>query len=301
MPMVSVVLPTHNRPELLRCAIISVRAQTYTDWELIVVDDGSIPSAQNIVEGFHDPRIRFIRHELPRGGGAARNAGIKAVHGEYVAFLDDDDEWAPEKLMVQMGRFTATGPEVGFCFSAVTNVYDDHRERTIVLDGIRDHFIRALGNPKGYLTVTLVVKRSAFDDAGVFDESFPSHQEAELVIRLAKRFKGLGVNQPLVLVNMRGGYERVGTALQRRIAGRNMLVEKHIAELREHPAVLAAHYFQLGLWHRDLAEYRDARHCFWRAFTTHPSLRLLMHAVSMIGGGRPYVFVKGLGVSRRSA
>lgn len=288
MPKVSVIIPTHNRPELLKKAIESVLAQTYSDFEVVVVDDGLQKRSNGIVEQFHDRRIRYLQHDAERGGSAARNSGIRAATGDFIAFLDDDDEWLPEKLDIQMARFAPTDPDVGFCFSAVTNIYHDHEEHTVVLDGIRDHFSRALGNPKGYLTVTLIVKRKVFDTVGLFDEALPSHQETDLIIRAAKYFKGLGINQSLVRVNMQSGYDRTGGSIERRIAGREMIIRKNLHDLRRHREKLAWHYFQLGLWYRSLKDYRTARKYFWMAFKAKPSVRLIAHTVSMLFSGVGY-------------
>lgn len=98
-PLVSVVIPTHNRPGLLREALASVAAQTCTDWEVVVVDDGSTPPIDAAaLETIVGPRLRLVRHEQPRGVAAARNSGFAAARGELIAQLDDDDRLAPEAL-----------------------------------------------------------------------------------------------------------------------------------------------------------------------------------------------------------
>src|SRR5258705_13939604 len=102
MSQVSVVIPTHNRSEFLRSAIASVLGQTYQDFELIVVDDASTDSTAEVVVSFNDSRIKFIRHQTNQGGSAARNTGIRASKCDYIAFLDDDDEWSPRKLSKQV-------------------------------------------------------------------------------------------------------------------------------------------------------------------------------------------------------
>ena len=102
MPKVSVVIPTYNRPEFLGAAISSVLNQTFQDWELLVVDDASENDTEEVVDGFGDHRLRWFRHEKRIGGSAARNTGIVNSVGAYVAFLDDDDEWLPDKLRLQV-------------------------------------------------------------------------------------------------------------------------------------------------------------------------------------------------------
>src|SRR3989338_8677774 len=102
MVKVSVIIPTHNRPELLKRAVKSVLNQTYKDLEVIVVDDGLEKRADETVNSFNDSRLKYIQHPEEKGGSAARNTGIKNSSGEFIAFLDDDDEWLPEKLEIQI-------------------------------------------------------------------------------------------------------------------------------------------------------------------------------------------------------
>jgi glycosyltransferase involved in cell wall biosynthesis len=99
------VIPTYNRADFLPKAIQSVLNQTYRDWEMIIVDDGSIDKTEEIVKDYKEARIRYIVHKSNLGSSAARNTGIKNSRGEYIAFLDSDDEWFPEKISCQMNIF----------------------------------------------------------------------------------------------------------------------------------------------------------------------------------------------------
>ena len=96
-PKVSVIVPTHNRADLLPRAIDSVLAQTYGSYEILIVDDCSSDDTQDVIAGFSDPRIRSFRHDRNRGQSAAVNTGIAHARGGYVGFLDDDDEWLPNE------------------------------------------------------------------------------------------------------------------------------------------------------------------------------------------------------------
>lgn len=88
---VSVIVPTHNRPQLLAEALSSIEAQSFTDWEAIIVDDASDIAVDCVTDRHVSPRIRVMRHETSRGGAAAKNAGVAVARGDYLAFLDDDD------------------------------------------------------------------------------------------------------------------------------------------------------------------------------------------------------------------
>ncbi|MBI3571969.1 glycosyltransferase family 2 protein [Candidatus Kaiserbacteria bacterium] len=281
-PAVSVVIPTCNRPELLVRAIRSVCAQSYQDFEIIVVDDGDA-SARSLVDGFHDSRMRYIRHEPPRqGGAAARNTGVNAARGAFVAFLDDDDEWTPEKLSTQVPLLGNAGPNTVFSFSAVRNVYNDREEVTRVPAGEMNFLERSLTRFSGFLTSTLLVRRDALLGTGGFDASLPSHQEPDLIIRLSLAHDGVGIPKPLTIMSMSTEHPHIGSDLSKRIEGRIALLRKHARLFSTRPRILATHYFRIGLWSRDSGAARQAKKFFFLAFTTSPSPRYLFHCLAML-------------------
>ena len=122
MSQVSVIIPTHNRARFLREAISSVLNQTFQDFEILVVDDASDDNTREVVAGFEDIRIKYFRHDTNRGGSAARNTGIRNSMCSYIAFLDDDDEWFPEKLGKQMELLLASDPKVGAVYTGYLDV-----------------------------------------------------------------------------------------------------------------------------------------------------------------------------------
>ena len=119
-PRVSVVVTTYNRAALLPRAVRSVLAQTYEDYELIIVDDCSTDDTPEVIRTFEDSRIRAVRHADNMGQSAAVNTGIRLARGEYIAFLDDDDEWVDQKLLRQVGTLDASDPRVGWCIRGST-------------------------------------------------------------------------------------------------------------------------------------------------------------------------------------
>lgn len=281
-PKVSVIIPTFNRPELLKRSVASVLAQTYQDLEVIIVDDGDKIHAREVAQSFHDPRIVYIENDPPkRGGGASRNIGIAHARGIWIAFQDDDDEWFPDKLALQIDALSHASPDVGFCFTAVENDQGDKQVETKVAEGVFDYRDIALRRFAGFLTITLVFPRRIFDEVGGFDESLPSHQEPELMIRVTRKYKGLGIDRPLARVNMTP-HEHIGGDLSRRIAGREIIVRKHYDLLVSHPKTLAYHYFQIGLWCRESGKRTKAKIYFWKAFRLSGNLRYLAHWVRCI-------------------
>ena len=112
MPKVSVIIPTYNRAEFLRSAIESALSQTFKDLEVVVADDKSTDHTREVVESFKDRRIKYILNEGKKGPSATRNTAILASEGEYIAFLDDDDEWLPDKLQRQVEVLDKSQPNI---------------------------------------------------------------------------------------------------------------------------------------------------------------------------------------------
>lgn len=281
MPKVSVIIPTHNRPDFLPRAIKSVLDQSYQDFEIIVIDDGLKTRAESIVKEINDPRITYIQHDTEKGGAAARNTGIKAARGEFIAFLDDDDEWLPDKLKIQVYRFQDSDQDVGFCFTAIKQLRDNDIITSQVPEYEGDFHELALTRFKGFLTSSLLIKKLVLDNVGYFDESFPSHQEPDLIIRITKIFKGIGINKPLVLMWAKSNHEQIGSNLQRRIMGGEMIIKKHYKEFAIKPKILAKHYFQLGLWYRDSGSLQAAKEKFKEAIKIYLKFRYLLHYLNI--------------------
>ncbi len=181
-PLVSVVIPTYNRAALLERALESVRQQTYTNLDIIIVDDASTEDIHHLVDSIEDPRIRYIRHDVNRGGAAARNTGIRAASGEFVGFLDDDDAWEPDKTKEQLKILR--NYEVVLCASTQPGKRVSKREskKTVDLEDLRQ------GKFTGGGTGLLMAKASVLKET-MFDESLPCYQDWDLFIRIAQKQK----------------------------------------------------------------------------------------------------------------
>jgi glycosyltransferase involved in cell wall biosynthesis len=192
--MISVVIPLYNKGPYVRRAIESVLNQTYTDFELVVVDDGSTDGGDQIVEGFTDPRICLIRQKNA-GAATARNTGIQAVQGEWVAFLDADDIWLPHNLSMQMKLLDAH-PDVSW--SAGFFDYRESNESLLknklseqVKQLIHNHIIddAILILPYGCInTDTVIIKRDVFNIVGMMDATLRTGEDLDLWIRIAIKF-----------------------------------------------------------------------------------------------------------------
>ena len=189
--MVSVVIPTHNRSDLLPRAIKSVQAQTYEDLEIIVVSDGSTDDTSSIVNEImvEDSRVKFVEYHPAQGGNVARNKGIEAATGEVVAFLDDDDEWLPEKIQKQLSVMNSD-IEIGLVYTGVHIIYVnenvEYNSKSKVFGDLSQKIL--LDNYIG-TTSTVMAKKSVLMEAGLFDVKLKALQDFDLWIRICQLCK----------------------------------------------------------------------------------------------------------------
>ena len=231
-PRLSVVLPTYNRAHLLRRAIESVLNQTYGDFELLVIDDGSTDATGSVMGTFVDRRIRYVRCDCNRGAGAARNVGIQIARGALVAFQDSDDEWMPDKLEHHLRAFATAAAAVGVVYSDMTRVRPDgraeyHRSPTVVRGRLIDP---ATGFYQVYKLgiVSAVVRRECLLEIGLFNEQLGALEDMELFIRLARRYDFVHVDKPLVRYHQRDGRS---TGLAAEYHARCSLLRMHYREI----------------------------------------------------------------------
>lgn len=198
MKLVTAIITTHNRKDLLKRAINSVLQQTYSNIELIVVDDCSTDETCDLCKNFPLQYI-FIPQKESKGGNYARNLGIKAAKGEYIAFLDDDDYWLPEKIEKQVNLLESKNCELVYCSSTLEIISKDSIKYRDVLPNPLyqgDMHKKILLNIC-CTTSNILVKRTALFKVGLFDENLRFWQEYELTIRLAQRKPFYFVNSPL--------------------------------------------------------------------------------------------------------
>jgi glycosyltransferase involved in cell wall biosynthesis len=187
--MFSVVIPSYNREKVVVRAINSILNQTYQDFEIIVVDDGSKDNTEGVVRAINDNRIKYVRQDNA-GACVARNTGIKNARGKYVSFLDSDDEWFPQMLEKQLEQYQAD-EEVGCVYSDLqvkTGNGDVHSfgKPFVVKGNCYAEILR-----QGYMAPTSVLsaKRECFGKVGLFDVSLPASQDDDMCFKLSKFYK----------------------------------------------------------------------------------------------------------------
>ncbi len=204
IPVVSVVLPTYNRLPLLREAIASIVRQTFGDWELIVVDDGSTDDTRGYLEAIDDPRVRPLWMEHRGDLTSARSAGLKHARSKWVAFLDSDDVWLPIKLEVQLRRLAAQ-PECRWSYTGYSLIDTEGAslpERSDLLPRpVSGYILEPLLRFKLSTPVpTMLVQRSLIEEIGGFDEAIPIHSDYDFALRLAAHSEVLALPDILTLV-----------------------------------------------------------------------------------------------------
>jgi glycosyltransferase involved in cell wall biosynthesis len=196
-PKVSIVIPAYNVGKYLPDTLESVWHQTFTDFEVILVDDGSTDNTKEWVSQIKNPRFKFIS-QTNQGASAARNRGILASQGEYIAFLDADDLWAPTKLETHVS-FLEQNPEVGLVCSwtAMINAQGQPTGRLLkpVADG---NVYRKLLVQNTIDCPSTVIRRRCFDRVGLFNTSIRYNEDWEMWIRIAKFYQFSVIKEPLV-------------------------------------------------------------------------------------------------------
>lgn len=207
--MVSVIVPTYGEPVFLEKAISSVLNQTYQDWELIIVDDNNPDTeARMLTEEIvtfaitKDKRIHYIKHPYNKNGAAARNTGIAISKGDYISFLDSDDEYLPDRLEKCLGAISNVGKE----FAGVFTGCEFRRKGTTYLkySGVKAgcHLIETLAGNFMFCTGSnLFVRRSVAEQLNGFDESFLRHQDYEFLVRLFEYYSLVALPEILVIKN----------------------------------------------------------------------------------------------------
>lgn len=207
--LVSVIIPTYRRPDTLGRAIESVLNQTYEDLEIIVVDDngngtkGREETEQFMERYISDPKIKYVKHEINKNGSAARNSGVRASFGEYIMFLDDDDEFLPCKVKAQVECMESRDESWGACYTKniqlrgkkIVKRSVENREGCPLVDALGRNFFIAAGS-------NLMVRKVVFEKIGGFDESFLRNQDQEFLVKILQLYKIAFVDEVGLIIHL---------------------------------------------------------------------------------------------------
>ena len=285
-PAVSVILPVHNRVDTLGRAIESVLDQTFSDFELIVVDDGSTDASSDIARNSDDPRLRLIELGTNRGGNAARNEGLKAARAPLIAFLDSDDLYLPNKIERVVEEFNRR-PELDLLVDSFIKVQPpgSRRERINRRNPVIDDpemFKRALFTRQLWkATPSISVRREAALRAGMFDESLRRLQDFDFLIRVASVAHCASTDEILWVKYWD----------ERAISAQDSFIPANVELVKRHPEYLAkpdyrpglAYALRLSLWRKlkkgKLGGMIDDVRRLAKAFGTREAVKLSLEAL----------------------
>lgn len=265
VPAVSAIITTYRRAEVLPRAIRSALAQTVPDIEVLVVDDEPSDTARIATESVGDPRVRYLAHDVNKGLSAARNTGIAAARAPFVAFLDDDDEWAPTKLEQQLAAMEAHGNDAVVTSFELWRRPHGQMLRDIRVDG--DAHRQLLRDDMVHMQ-TLLVPTTAFSEIGGFDEQLFHHEDLDMAIRLSRRYRFVTVDEPLTIIHV------TPDSLSRNTANRIQALERIIdktPELREDQRLRSRWTYRLARLHGEAGDDASWRRGLREAIRLDPA------------------------------
>lgn len=266
---VGVIIPTRNRAQSLSAALESVLQQTWRDVEVLVVDDASTDNTAALMEAVSDPRVRYLRLTHPHGAGGARNAGLKDLRNEWIAFQDSDDHWHPDKLAKQMA-VVAASPQAGFVYcrcrrTSASSVY------VFPPPGVTNgsgHIFDVLLGGNLISTQTALVRRACIDEHGLFDETLPPLEDWEFFLRLSRHVEAAFVDE--VLVEAPFSPDSISKQDREFIASFQAILEKYATDFAGRPTLLGRHLGTIADRLCQAGHWPEGRAHYARAFRLNP-------------------------------
>lgn len=258
-PTVSVVLPTYNRADLLARSLRSVLEQSWRDLEVIVVDDGSTDHTAEVVRSCGDPRVRYVERRENAGAAVARNTGIEAAAGRFIAFQDSDDVWHPEALEKRMQAFADAPADTGVVYCGFWRTQDG-RKRYIPARHIEPRDGEVLGSLlRGNFvsTQTAVVRRACFERVGPFDADLPPLEDWDFFLRVAAHYAFRLVDEALVESLVLE--DSISASRPNYLAAYEGILRKHRARIDATPGLLPLHYATIGNYYCHGGQMREGR------------------------------------------
>lgn len=271
--LVTAAITTHNRePSMVERALKSILNQTHKELEVIVVDDSNNDFAERdavraMAESY--PGVTYIKHEVCQGACAARNSALEIAKGEFIGYLDDDDEWLPEKIEKQLQGFTSENIALVYCDAESMN--DDTGEITpenrvmksgqLFVDLLSRNFIGSTSFP--------LLRTSALREVGGFDILMESAQDYDVWLRLAKLYEINYAAEILVRYHIHGT-DRISTVSSKKINGLKRLNEKNYDELLKYPDAFWKRYMILAFYYAKAKDKKTALALWWKAVCKKP-------------------------------
>ena len=264
--LVSVIIPTYKRSDMLMKAIKSVLSQTYTNIELIVVNDNEVGDLYSLVlydmiKKIDDDRLVFLEQEKHINGAAARNAGIKIAKGEYIAFQDDDDYWDKNKLERQVRLLSSLDNSYG-AVACMKKIYRNGKLMSASLPfSEKNLLLHLIEGTVSLGTGSVLIRRAALDDTGYFDENLKRHQDMQLFVNLASKYKVkldkvYMQNRETKDTQNRPAADSLKEIKEAYLHSINDIVEQYPPRIRKR--IVAVHHYQIAVSYMGEKNYKSA-------------------------------------------
>lgn len=287
MARVSVVIPTYNRKFFIQEALNSVLDQSYLDYEVIVVDDGSTDNTGEVIQNIYGTRVHYY-WQLNQGESVARNKGIELANGEYIAFLDSDDKWLSRKLDIQV-RMLDENPDIGMSFSQaqLINERGDLQERSVIGEHLNVSDISfeklVMHNLIAGSVSSSLIRKDILERIGGFDPQIRYGEDWDLWLRINSLSKFGFIAEPLVQVRRHQNTQCYFPSIQgnsRRLEDHLVILEKAFANWQGSLSMgikekaIAYQYAQTYLAETSVNNRKNAKNYLQKAFSVYPSVLL---------------------------
>jgi glycosyltransferase involved in cell wall biosynthesis len=290
-PLVSIITITYNRADLIHRCVESIQKQTYRNYEHIIADGNSSDNTEEVVKGYNDPHIKYIKL-IDRGPQIQMKAASDVARGKYITFLDDDDEYLPEKLEKQVNLFETEPQKVGMVYCWMS--YYDAKQPDVVI-GIHQPTIRgfagdiAASAPIVCGTPTLMVRREIFNEiGGCYNDSIGYvGSDWELATRICQICDVDYLPESLIKVYVNHGHARLSTDFYDEKAKKGILFHKHFltefaSVFDRHPEYAKDHYYQLIRCYARLRNRKEAYYWYKKYTELNPGLRSKLSSLKVI-------------------
>ena len=292
--LVSVIIPTYNRKNLLDISINSVLNQTYQNFEIIIVDDNSNDGTDNYIKILNHDKIQYIKNKETMYAPTSRNIGILHSKGDLISFLDDDDEWYPDKLEKQVKLFQDS--DVGLVYGGIDLFFEDYSLSYPTSPELKGDIYKNM-LIKNYIgaTPSVIIRRDVLNNVcskenEYFDPLFPARQDYDLWVRITERHKVDFVREPVLKQYYRNSINRISSNVDNHIKAHHLLDQKYkfpidsILSSSDKKERLISQYLFLGAQSIKINERKLATKYYLEAFKIKRDIKsLLMFFVSFFG------------------
>jgi len=285
---VTVIIPFYNRNGVLGRAIESVLSQSFSNWQLLLIDDHSSDDSSKVLGKYlTDARIRCIRLEKNSGAAAARNVGVKNSQSPYIALLDSDDAYHPEFLNLSLQSIQGTDSKIAFSYTGVgtTGIEQDVVPRDRRIWTVPKEFAPMkkpylyqlqLGTSSG-----IVIKRNVFDKVGYFDESFRAAEDTDWFIRLSEYYEGLPIHKNLIFKD-NSASDRLTVSYKKNADAYRILIAKNIEDIKGSPFLIRRWYYK-SMWLNFYNEDKVAAGKDYRELASYNLLNAKINLTYLVG------------------